>query len=426
MSKPLFVAVCGPSGVGKTAFVNALVNRFPNRFRRAKSVTTRPRREGEGSNEYEFINETEFRVLAGSGRLLNTDEVHGNWYGISADDVMGTVEDGMIPVKEMAAKNVVQLRTRGFEPIVVEIESSEPIVGRPGRDETDLAELGSAVTDQLATVRLLREGQTPEALAEHFDRWLNAALALDVLGSSTVAHSPGWEASNRTGYDAIAPEFSDDLRVTTAYFHQLSTPFWYKLRDERLIDGDAYLEVAPGRGWLVDLLEWSPRHGYRGLELSTVMRGLNPRSREIDIGSAARMPYRQNSFAGILGSLVDPFLNANFLTEAHRVLQPGGWLAFTSPASDWAKTLRGEKGAYETTFVASDGSSASVGSSCTDTVQLRQALTHLGFINIDISDLRVDRGTSGLPQAVQAAMDHLPLGRHDLSVVTTCLAEKRS
>ncbi len=54
-ANPFFVTVCGPSGVGKTSFVNSLVQRMPERFARVISFTTRPRRDGEGDHEYTFV-----------------------------------------------------------------------------------------------------------------------------------------------------------------------------------------------------------------------------------------------------------------------------------------------------------------------------------------------------------------------------------
>lgn len=421
---PLFVAVCGSSGVGKTTFVDALTARFPHRFRRAKSVTTRKRREGEGLAEYDFISEADFENLIEAGSLLNTDRVHGNWYGISAEQVRATVALGLIPVKEMAAKNVAQLGAHGLLPIIAYIEAPSPVTVRPGRDATDEAELGTMPTAEIVSFRVMREEQGAAEMGEQFRRWMDAALVMGGMGAAARTHSLAWDDENRIGYDAIAPEFTEDLRVTTAYFHTLSGPFWLEMRDNRLIGQGSYLEVAPGRGWLADYLDLPPHYSYRGLELSQVMRRLNPRADQIDIGSAASMPYRSATFDGVLGSLVDPFLNASFLAEAHRVLRPGGWLAFTTPASDWAMALRGEVGAYQTTFVRSDGSPTNVGSACSDPTQLREALGILGFANVQVTGVGVTRDTIAAAPAVKAALDRLPPAIRELAVVTTCIAEK--
>lgn len=424
-SQPLFIAVCGSSGVGKTTLVEALVRGRPDRFRRARSFTTRSKRDGEDATEYDFVSRVDFQILAGTEQLLNADLVHGNWYGISGEDVRTTLAAGLIPVKEMAAKNVVQLQARGLQPLIVHVVSSDPVPLRPGR-EADQAELGAAPGTEIASVRILRDGQSPSSMSEQLERWLDAALVMGAVGATARTHSADWDEDNRLGYDAIAQEFTDELRVTTAYFHHLSTPFWRWVRDRWLAEGETYLEVAPGRGWLTDILEWTRKHGYRGLELSAVMRSLNPRASQIDLGSAASMPYGREAFTGVFGSLVDPFLNANFLAEAMRVLKPGGWLALTTPAAEWATALRGDTGFYQTTFVRSDGSSTTVGSACISSSQLQSALSLLGFVNIEISEIKIAKDATGLPPAITAAMNRLPPGARELSVVTTCMAEKSS
>lgn len=421
---PLFLAVCGNSGVGKTTFVDALIREYPDRFRRAKSVTTRPRRDGEGLVEYDFVSEKEFECMVESGHLLNADHVHGNWYGISAHHVGDVVASGLIPVKEMAAKNVSQLRSRGFRPVIAFIEASATIPVRQGRGTTDRAELGTASSDYITSFRLLRDGRDVVAMAHQIRRWLDAALVLDEAGFATRSHSLAWDESNRAGYDAIAPEFTDDLRVTTAYFHILSEPFWLGVRDDRLTTQGRFLEVAPGRGWLADHLRWPAGCTYRGLELSPMMRELNTRAEQIDIGSAAAMPYDDCTFDGVIGSLVDPFLNANFLAEALRVLRPGGWFAFTTPSSAWAKALRGDGAAYETQFIRSDGSSATVSSACIAPPRIRGALDVLGFEAVQVEDVFAERTDTTLPPAVRKALDSLGQSVGRIAVITTCVAEK--
>lgn len=420
----IFIAVCGLSGSGKTAFVDALTSRFPQKFQRAKSVTTRPRREGEGVTEYDFVSAEDFDILARNGQLLNTDLIHQNWYGISADAVRGTISANIVPVKEMAFKNVAQLRHRGFAPLIVEIQSLDPHQVRGSRGKDDALELGQSTDVEIPTVRLVREGQTPAQMAEGFFGWFEAAEVLGAFATAGGSHSPIWETKNRAGYDAIAPEFTDDLRVTTAYFHRLSEPFWANLCQSKIVEGGSYLEVAPGHGWLRDRLQWPSQHGYRGLELSPVMRSCNSHPTDIDLGSATAMPYPGSSFHGVMGSLVDPFLNANFLAEALRVLKPGGWLAFTTPASEWARALRGEAATYQTTFVRSDLSRADVGSACVPPADLHKALASLGFVNIEISSPHVSCSEPDLPPAVQMAFDCLPDGVTELAIVTVCLAEK--
>ncbi len=105
---------------------------------------------------------------------------------------------------------------------------------------------------------------------------------------------------------AIAGDFTDDKRITTAYFINYLWNFgikpWAQIRE-----GGNYLEVAPGRGWLIEAMGWTPAATYRGLEISTQMAELSVSPGRVDIGSATDMPYDAKTFHGVFGSLVDPF-----------------------------------------------------------------------------------------------------------------------
>jgi len=87
MMKPcgcLFV-ISAPSGAGKSTLCKILLERFPD-IRFSVSHTTRKPRSGEtDGKDYYFITKDEFVKGTESGRWAEWAEVHGNFYGTSAE-----------------------------------------------------------------------------------------------------------------------------------------------------------------------------------------------------------------------------------------------------------------------------------------------------------------------------------------------------
>lgn len=82
-----FVIVSGPSGVGKTLFIQKSLESFPQ-FSNTISWTTRTPREGEKSGEfYHFITKEEFEKLKKEGAFLEWAEVHKNFYATAKEEV---------------------------------------------------------------------------------------------------------------------------------------------------------------------------------------------------------------------------------------------------------------------------------------------------------------------------------------------------
>src|SRR3989344_5418649 len=85
------VLLIGPSGVGKSVILRALRERhqdlvFP------RSATTRPRREGEGDDLYQFVGDEEFDRLDERGELLESAVVHGGArYGTLAAEIVPAI-----------------------------------------------------------------------------------------------------------------------------------------------------------------------------------------------------------------------------------------------------------------------------------------------------------------------------------------------
>jgi guanylate kinase len=83
-NRGLLVVLSGPSGAGKGTIVKALLERLPQ-IRLSISATTRAPRQGEtDGKEYYFISREKFSRMTEEGKMLETAEYCGNFYGTPA------------------------------------------------------------------------------------------------------------------------------------------------------------------------------------------------------------------------------------------------------------------------------------------------------------------------------------------------------
>ena len=81
--KGKFILIVGPSAVGKTELVRALVERIP-RSARLVTTTTRLRRDNERDGvDYFFTDRATFEEGIAAGDFFEYADVYGNWYGSS-------------------------------------------------------------------------------------------------------------------------------------------------------------------------------------------------------------------------------------------------------------------------------------------------------------------------------------------------------
>lgn len=104
----IFVLI-GPSGVGKST----LINKFREegfQFDELISYTTRPARAGEiTGKDYFFITKMDYDKKEHDNQFILSTEVHGNWYGISTNDITKQVQsnrDLVCSLNTEAAKKI--------------------------------------------------------------------------------------------------------------------------------------------------------------------------------------------------------------------------------------------------------------------------------------------------------------------------------
>nr|ADD38867.1 Guanylate kinase [Lepeophtheirus salmonis] len=105
MIRPLVIT--GPSGVGKSTLLNALLSKHSNKFSFSVSHTTRQRREGEKDGlHYYFIDKDNFKLKISNKYFLEHAEFANNFYGTSEEEVKKIIDSGKICVLDVEVNGV--------------------------------------------------------------------------------------------------------------------------------------------------------------------------------------------------------------------------------------------------------------------------------------------------------------------------------
>ena len=105
--------ISGPSGVGKSTVLNALMKKRSNLYF-SVSATTRQPREGEKDGQhYHFIDAETFRAMLGRDEFLEHAEYVGNFYGTPkryVDEAMEQGQDVILDIEIQGAMQVCEKR----------------------------------------------------------------------------------------------------------------------------------------------------------------------------------------------------------------------------------------------------------------------------------------------------------------------------
>lgn len=98
------VVISGPSGVGKSTVVRAVLDRLGAGIKLSVSATTRPPRPGEREGvDYYFLTDAEFSRRREAGEFLECIEVfgRGHWYGTLWNEVRSSFSQGKWVILEI-------------------------------------------------------------------------------------------------------------------------------------------------------------------------------------------------------------------------------------------------------------------------------------------------------------------------------------
>jgi guanylate kinase len=107
---PLIVVLSGPSGVGKDAVLQRMLELgYPIAI--PATMTTRPRRRGERDGVHHvFVDEPAFRRHVFEGELLEHAEVYGNHYGVPRSQVRAAMATGNHVIIRVDVQGAASLR----------------------------------------------------------------------------------------------------------------------------------------------------------------------------------------------------------------------------------------------------------------------------------------------------------------------------
>lgn len=126
----VLLAVCAPSGTGKTTLVHRLREEFPT-FSFSVSCTTRAKRQNEvDGQDYHFISQAEFIERRKAGYFAEWAYVYGNYYGTPLEPVISQLRTGTDMLFDIDVQGAAQLHLafpQGkfvfiFPPSLVELE----------------------------------------------------------------------------------------------------------------------------------------------------------------------------------------------------------------------------------------------------------------------------------------------------------------
>jgi len=107
----LFI-ISAPSGGGKTTLSKAVVNRFNDIFYSVSHTTRSPRNGEQDGVDYYFIQKKDFEKRIESGHWAEWAEVHGNYYGTSAEFLDKGLTSGRDMLLDIDVQGTIQILGR--------------------------------------------------------------------------------------------------------------------------------------------------------------------------------------------------------------------------------------------------------------------------------------------------------------------------
>ena len=185
----------GPSGVGKTSIVEAVLERTRAGF--SVSATTRPSRPGERDGvDYHFVDRDRFGAMVAAGELLEWAEYGGHHYGTPVSEVMERLQAGIDVLLDIENNGAKQVKAAYGDALLIFIlppsigELEERLRARGDTSDTDI--------DRRLAVA---EAQIAEAHAVYDHVVVNDDLptAIDRISSILLTSRPNDRGSSAAG-----------------------------------------------------------------------------------------------------------------------------------------------------------------------------------------------------------------------------------
>lgn len=188
----LFV-VSAPSGAGKSTICEALLERIPS-LKYSVSYTTRsPRGEEKNGRDYHFVSKAEFLAGIQRNSWAEWAEVHGNYYGTSADVIDGFLRKGNDVLLDIDVQGARQILKRYPDSVTIFImpPSAEILRERLVRRSTDSPE---AIERRLknAETEMAQKGVYRHVIVNDDLNKAVAAVSAVIVSARTAAEEREW------------------------------------------------------------------------------------------------------------------------------------------------------------------------------------------------------------------------------------------
>lgn len=186
VSGRLFI-ISAPSGAGKTTLCNAILKKFPDLYYSISHTTRKPRAGEQNGVDYFFITVNEFKQNIEKGIWAEWAEVHGHFYGTSAQFIDRHLADG---------KNILlDIDVNGARQILSRYPNSITIFIMPPTLETLKQRLISRGTDSEEIIAKRLKNAKTEIAQKDLYRYIvvNDSLpeAIEMLCSIISENQPG-------------------------------------------------------------------------------------------------------------------------------------------------------------------------------------------------------------------------------------------
>ncbi len=188
----LLVILSGPSGVGKDTILDALRAR-PRRpdYHYVVTCTTRAPRPGETEGRsYRFLAPEAFHALRDAGELLESAEVHGNWYGTPRDDVRRGLAAGLDVILKIDVQGARAVKELVPEALLIFLvpPSLEALFERLRARATESAD-ELEVRQRNAAIELARQGDYDYVVVNETGQVERTAARIDEIIAAEKARS---------------------------------------------------------------------------------------------------------------------------------------------------------------------------------------------------------------------------------------------
>jgi guanylate kinase len=177
------IVISGPSGVGKTSIVDAMLEWTPSVF--SVSATTRRPRIGEVDGvDYHFVHRPSFEAKVDSGEILEWAEYGGNLYGTLRSSVRPILESGRNVILDIENEGAKQIRGSYPEALLIFVAPPdlETLANRLA-DRGDTAQSDMALRLAVAAEQIAEAPDMYDHIVENDDLERAISEVLGILGA---------------------------------------------------------------------------------------------------------------------------------------------------------------------------------------------------------------------------------------------------